>query len=301
MKVLVIGGGISDEREVSLRSAQAVFNAVPDAHFKEFFDWTGGDEWIKNNADRFDLALPILHGVGGEDGQIQAILEASDLAYLGTGVEASQICIDKQKTQAQLAAAGMVVPAQVVVDFDRYQTHELASKPHVLKPVSGGSSIDTFVCRDLRLEASVAEAVFAKHSQMILEEFIDGPEITVPVLEGYELPTIEIIPGSDFFDFTTKYDGSSQEICNSDNIPQSVQVAAQGIAKKCHEILNCRHLSRVDIMLDQDGNPYVIEVNTMPGLTDQSLFPKAAAYIGLSMSDLVEHFIQLTAKQKVSA
>jgi len=301
MKVLVIGGGISDEREISLRSSNSVFAAVSENHEKHFYDWDGHVDWLVNNGREFDVALPILHGVGGEDGQIQSILEKAGLPYLGSGVASSQICIDKEKTQSTLAAHGIDVPKQAVVEKNEYASHPIAKSAHVLKPVSGGSSIDTFVLKDGLLDNAKQDEVFSKHHKLILEECIIGPELTVPVLDGYDLPAIEIIPGNDFFDYETKYDGSSQEICNPDNISQEVQRHAREVARACHEALGCRHLSRVDIMLGQNNKPYVIEINTMPGLTDQSLFPKAAAYAGLSMTDLVEHFIQLAASSTVSA
>lgn len=296
MRVLVIGGGISDERAISLRSAKSVFDAIQDLHQKEFYDWDGSEDWLLGNARNYDVALPILHGVGGEDGRIQEILEKAGLSYLGSNLATSKICIDKEKTQQLLAEKGIVVPKQAVVALQDYAVHPLAQGPHVLKPKLGGSSIDTYVLKSGLLEPAKQEEVFSKHKTMILEECIIGPEMTVPVLEGYDLPAIEIIPGNEFFDFETKYDGSSKEICNSDNIPQEVQKHVREVARQAHEVVGCRHLSRVDIMLDSENKPYVIEINTMPGLTDQSLFPKAAAYIGLPMAELVEHFINLVAE-----
>lgn len=296
MNILVIGGGISDERDASLRSAQSVYDAISTNHQKKLYDWNGEESWLIDNAHIYDVALPILHGDGGEDGQIQRLLESVKLTYLGSGIAASELCIDKQKTQTLLGARGIVIPDQAVVSLDSYMTHPLTKKAHVLKPITGGSSIDTLVVKDGQLDSKSTRVVFSKHPRMILEECIVGPEITVPVLDGYELPVIEIIPGNEFFDFETKYDGSSQETCSPDSIDSLVQKKVRDIALACHRLLGCRHLSRVDIMLDKNNNPYVIEVNTMPGLTDQSLFPKAAAYVGLPMPDLVEYFIQLASK-----
>lgn len=301
MRVLIIGGGISDEREISSRSAKAVFNAVNPEYQKFLYDWDGTEDWLLENAPHYDVALPILHGVGGEDGQIQRLLEKAGIAYLGSDVAASELCIDKVKTQAVLAQNGINVPEQAVVNENEYQSHPIANGPHVLKPILGGSSIDTYVCKQGRINGEKVAASFAKYQTMILERCIIGPEITVPVLDGYDLPVIEIIPGNEFFDYETKYDGSSQEICGPESIDADVQKHAQAVAKKCHEILGCRHLSRVDILLDESKTPYVIEINTMPGLTDQSLFPKAAAHIGMSMPELVEYFVQLAAKSATTS
>lgn len=293
MRVLVIGGGISDERDVSLRSAQSVYDAVGVNHQKFLYDWDGSEEWLLQNGSQYDVALPILHGVGGEDGQIQRLLEKANLRYLGTGVDASALCIDKVRTQTALSKAGIQVPKQALVNIEEYRVNSISDSAHVLKPIYGGSSLDTFVLKNGRLDGDKANIVFNKHQTMVLEECIIGQEITIPVLDGYDLPVIEIIPKYDFFDFDAKYDGSSQEICNSDNVPQDVQADARKIARQCHDILNCKHLSRVDILLNEKNEPYVIEVNTMPGLTDQSLFPKSAAYVGLPMPELVEYFIKL--------
>lgn len=301
MRVLVIGGGISDERDVSLRSAKSIFDAIPLTHEKYMYDWDGSSDWLSQNAENYDVALPILHGVGGEDGQIQAILENVGLAYLGSGIEVSKACMDKQKTQTLLADNGILVPKQEVVTKELYINSELSKTMHVLKPIDGGSSLDTFICRDGLLSEPEQIKVFQSHKEMILEEFIEGEEVTVPVLDGYDLPLIHIIPPEGkFFDYENKYNGATQEICNPDTIDQAIQVQARDLAKKVHTAMNCRHFSRVDIIIDKQNRLYVLEINTIPGLTDQSLFPKSAQYIGLSMPELVEHFITLASQSNVN-
>ena len=294
MRVLVIGGGISDEREISLRSSKAVFNAISDKHEKEFYDWNGSDDWIVNNAQKFDVALPILHGEGGEDGQIQAVLEKSNLKYLGANVEVSKLCMDKVKTQKKLAKNGILVPKQAVVNYQSYKNHNISNSAHVIKPINGGSSLDTFLLRDGRLGDNQAKELFDKYKELIIEDLIEGEEVTVPVLDGYDLPMIHIVPPEGvFFDYENKYNGATQEICNPDTIDQRVQNEVIELAKKCHQAVDCRHLSRIDFILSENGEIYVLEINTIPGLTDQSLFPKAAAHVGMSMQELVGYFIEL--------
>ena len=298
MRVLVIGGGISDEREVSLRSSKAVFDAInADLHQKEFYDWDGSEDWLAENAQRFDVAMPILHGIGGEDGQIQAILEKYNLKYVGSGVQASKLCMDKISTQKLLAENGVRVPAQAVVNHDEYLNHELSGGPHVLKPILGGSSLDTYLQRDDKLSDEQSSVVFTKYGKMILEELIEGDEVTVPVLDGYDLPLIAIIPPEGaFFDYENKYNGASQEIPAPDFIDASIQGAARSLSRKCHDIAGCRHLSRVDMILAENGEMYVLEINTMPGMTSQSLFPLAAKKAGLTWEQFVEYLIQLAKK-----
>ncbi len=298
MKVLVIGGGISDERDVSLRSSKAVFDAVDSTlHQKEFYDWDGSEGWLADNAGRFDVALPILHGVGGEDGHIQGLLAKNGLKYVGSQVEASKLCIDKIATQKLLSENGVLVPRQSVVNAETYQSDEISKQAHVLKPILGGSSLDTFLLRDGPLDQGRREAVFSKYNQMIIEELIEGKEVTVPVLDGFDLPLIAIIPPEGaFFDYENKYNGASQEIPAPEFIPESIQAEARQLSRRCHEIAGCRHLSRVDLIITEDGKIYVLEINTMPGMTSQSLFPLAAKTAGLSWESFVEYLIQLASR-----
>lgn len=297
MRILVIGGGISNEREVSLKSSKSIFDAVSASHEKFFYDWDGDEKWLDENLANFDVALPILHGVGGEDGQIQSILEKSNTKYLGSDSRSSKICIDKKATQELLKSQNILVPGFGALTYQQYQESDFVNKRHVVKPNDGGSSLNTFI--DVRPDDPRADQIkkaFDTYGKMLVEDFISGVEVTVPVLDGRELPLIEIVPPEgEFFDYNNKYNGKTQEICPSKNVSAELQENAQLVAKKSHDILNCRHLSRVDIIIDQRGQMYVLEVNTMPGMTGQSLFPKSAEVSGMSMEELVEYLIQLVA------
>ncbi len=298
MKILVIGGGISGERDVSLRSAQSVFDAISDDHEKELYDWDGSTEWLEQNLKNFDVVLPILHGEGGEDGQIQKILEAQNAKYLGADSTASQICIDKEKTQEALRNKNILVPKYEALSYQQYIESSIAQGRHVVKPINGGSSLHTFI--DVRLNdprAAQIKQAFEMHGSMMVEEFIAGVEVTVPVLEGKILPLIEIIPPEGgFFDYDNKYNGLTQELCPSPNVSQDLQEKSQEVAALVHDVLGCRHLSRVDMIIDSKGQIYTLEINTMPGMTNQSLFPKSANQIGMSMQDLVEYLIGLVGR-----
>lgn len=299
MRVLVIGGGISDERDVSLRSAQSIFRAIGEQHQKEFYDWDGGAEWLDLHLNEYDVVLPILHGEGGEDGQIQSILESRQAKYLGSDSRSSKICIDKEATQKVLKAQKILVPKHSVLTHEEYITSDLSLGRHVVKPVNGGSSLSTFI--DVRAHdprASQIKKAFNTYTKMMVEEFIAGTEVTVPVLDGKQSPLIEIVPPEgEFFDYNNKYNGQTKEICPSDNVSKEAQETAQKIAQLCHQALGCRHLSRVDMMIDSNGQIYTLEINTMPGMTDQSLFPKSASQVGMTMTALTDYFIELTAGQ----
>nr|AIA17324.1 D-ala D-ala ligase [uncultured bacterium] len=298
MKVLVIGGGISDEREVSLRSANAIFEGAKSAgHEVEFYDWDGSKDWLNKNIQDFDVCLPILHGKGGEDGQIQSILEKSGSHFLGSSSDVSRVCFDKRLVLDTLKRNQIMIPEGVLVNHDQYKKHKLINRPHILKPNKGGSSLGVVFVRDpSHIDSTMVDRVFSEWREMLLEEIIEGTEITVPVLDGLQMPIIKIIPPeAGEFDYENKYNGATKEIVNPEEIDQKLKDESQKLGKKIHNLLKCRHLSRTDMILTAEGELYVLEVNTMPGMTNQSLFPKAAGIAGLSFDQLADYFIKLAA------
>ncbi len=300
MKVLVIGGGISDERDISLKSARAILEAARTAgNEADFYDWDGSSEWLMANAKVYEVILPILHGPGGEDGLIQSIIEKTKVPYLGTDAAASAVCMDKQRTREELMKSGVRIPAGQTVFWEEYIVNPLSDKGHVVKPLSGGSSIDTHILPDGRPSnlADIHES-FIKHGTLLIEEFISGPEITVPVLHGKLLPVIEIIPPeNEFFDLENKYNGKTKELIPPKSISKHLQTVAQDLARQVHDIMHARHLSRVDMIVQQD-ELVVLEINTIPGMTNQSLFPLAAKHAGMDMPALVEYLIKLCLEVK---
>nr|AIA12445.1 D-ala D-ala ligase C-terminus [uncultured bacterium] len=297
MKVLVVGGGISAERDVSLASAKAVFNAaVAGGHVAEFYDWDGTTQWLKQHGSTFDVVLPILHGEGGEDGTIQKILEASDVPFLGSDSTASELCFDKNRTIDLLAHNGINTPQGEVVTYQDYLKNPLFNAAHVLKPYNGGSSVDTFIYPDpAQKNVQLIEEAFKRHSSMLLEPFIAGTEITVPILQDKLLPVIEIIPPEGgTFDFENKYNGKTRELVPAQNVSAQMQDKATKLGNEIHRLFNCRHLSRIDMII-QDEVIYVLEINTMPGMTNHSLFPKAALASGIDFAALVSYLIQISA------
>jgi D-alanine-D-alanine ligase len=294
-KVLILLGGNSPEREVSLRSGRSVAEAAGKAGHTVFeYDPINGYIGLDDYMNKVDVVLPILHGVGCEDGEIQTELEARNFKYLGSDSKVSQLCFDKVKSKQKIEELGFKTPASEIVNRSSFENSGLRSGKFVLKPIEGGSTIDTFIVRDE--QDHFDSNVFDKYEKMLIEELVEGNEITVPVLAGSALPVIEIIPpaGEDF-DYENKYNGETQELCPPANVEDDLQKKAQSIAEKLHNYVGCRHLSRTDIILSADGTPYVLEINTMPGMTSQSLFPKAAAEAGLSMEQLVDKFVQMAA------
>lgn len=300
-KILVVGGGPSLEREISLISSKAVFNTLEEAgHQVTFYDWDGTTTWLDAHVAEFDVVFPILHGRGGEDGGIQALLENHVVPFLGSSSEVSKLCFDKKRTLALLESINVKIPRGDTVTLAQYKKHPLTTTAHVLKPFKGGSSIDTYVLRspaDQPLEQ--IEKSFSKYESMLLEEYIDGIEITVPILNNEPLPVIEIQPPKNgVFDYANKYNGKTAEFCPPKNVSQALQREVQDLALKIHTALGCRHLSRIDMIIVEE-KPYVLEVNTIPGMTAQSLYPKSAAVYGLDFSQLVENFVTMATKGTV--
>ncbi len=298
MKVLVLKGGNSPERPISLRSAESVVRALKSLGHEVFeYDTKNGFQAIVRYKEKVDVVLPILHGKDGEDGAVQAELESLKLPFLGAGSRVSRLCFDKVAFKKIISELGVLTPKWELVTKETINQSPLLKGPYVLKPVGGGSSIDTVIVRDPENYKLDIEDVFSRHSAMLLEELIKGTEITVPVLGDNALPVIEIIPPKDEeFDYENKYNGTTQELCPPANVSHELQEKARALCEKLHKYLGVRHLSRTDIIINE-SKLYVLELNTIPGLTDQSLLPKSAQAQGLNMEQLVEEFINMAKDQ----
>jgi len=296
MKILLLGGGTSPEREVSLRSAGAVRQALEQqGHEVVWVDPQDGREAVLTAAQGCAIALPILHGEGGEDGTIQQLLEEAHLPYLGADAAASALCFDKARLKELLRQHDILTPASEVVTAATLTNSPLTKRPFVLKPVDGGSSVDTMLVRTLPYDVAAAQTLLKKYDRMLLEELIEGVELTVPVLGDEAMPVIEIVPppGGEF-DYDNKYNGQTQELCPPPSLNAEQQAQAQRLAEQVHQLAGVRHLSRTDIMMTRDGRMYVLEINTLPGLTEQSLVPKSAAAAGLDWPTFVAKLVALT-------
>jgi D-alanine-D-alanine ligase len=295
MKVLVLGGGDSSEREVSLRSAAMVRAACERLGYDVgYFDPRGRMEQLVRVAQGYDVVLPILHGTGGEDGEIQKVLEASGRPFFGSGSKASALCFNKVRTKELMRKHRILTPEWAVVMSGGLAKSKFVRQPFVLKPIDDGSSVDTMIVRQLPYDPEMVADLFTRHREMLLEELIFGIEITVTVLGDKALPAIEIIPpeGSEF-DYENKYNGATQELCPPKHVSRAVQTEAGRLAELVSEITGARHLARIDMIVAPEDELYVLEINTLPGLTDQSLAPKSAAAAGLKFDQLVARFIEL--------
>lgn len=298
MKIGVIMGGISSEREVSLSSGREVLNHI------NFNGYEGVEIILDTKTDIFekvkgiDFALLALHGKYGEDGTVQSILDSLEIPYSGCGMLSSALCMDKDLTKTVLRNHGVRTAEWFVVKNASDVTEEMVEVlgyPVVVKPNRGGSSVATFICTSYDEVVEGVKEGLKVDSEVMVEEFIKGDEITVPILDGEALPTLIIKPvKGGFFDYQSKYeDGGAEEVIIEYEEP--LQSEINELALKTFSALKCDVYARVDFIV-RDGVPYLLEINTLPGMTRTSLFPKSAKGIGLSYQGLLDRIIQSSLK-----
>ncbi len=295
-KVAVLLGGRSAEREVSLNSGKAVLAALlrqgVDAHA---FDPAEHD-LSELAAQKFDHVMIALHGRYGEDGTIQGALELMGIPYSGSGVMASALAMDKWRTKLLWLAAGVPTPdyALLTADTDFDAVVAKLGLPIFVKPAREGSSIGmTKVTEAGELKAAWQKA--AEFDALVLaEQFVAGAEYTCAIVGEQVLPMIRLIPKKAFYDFEAKYLRDDTEYRVPCGLPPAQEQAIAKLAKRAFDVLGCRGWARLDVMLDAAGQPYFLEANTSPGMTDHSLVPMAARAAGMSFDQLVLTILELT-------
>lgn len=292
LKITVLSGGPSSEREVSLKSGAAVAEALRSLGYDVHIADIAPDrlEALDTPADVVFIAL---HGAFGEDGTLQRILDQRGIVYSGSGAEASALAMDKAETKQCFIHAGIPTPAFDLVDRDNQaKILESWSLPAVVKPLAGGSSVDCFVCGTHDDIGHALQRLIHDEGVCLIERFIHGREMTVSILDDRALPPIEIRTLRPFYDYQAKYlDNETQYLFEID-VPEETIARLQHLSLKAHRALGCRDFSRVDWMLcHETGEPYALEVNTIPGFTDHSLLPKAAARAGLSFPELCRKIV----------
>ncbi len=302
LRLALIAGGKSAEREVSLKSGDQVFHALDKSKYDiRRYDPRDDLERLVREAAEIDVALVIMHGRGGEDGSLQGLLDLLDIPYQGSGILGSALGMNKELSKILYQQAGLKVPKALF--FNRAEApsaQEIEAQlglPVVIKPVNEGSSIGVTIARTIdELEAGL-KAAFSYDIRVLVEQCIQGIEVTGGILGNDHiaaLPLVEIIPSESyrFFDYEAKYKpGASTEICPA-RIDPDLTHKAQQSALAAHRALNCRGYSRTD-MIVKDGEVYVLETNTIPGMTATSLFPQAAKVMGLEFPQLLDTLIEL--------
>lgn len=313
-RIGVLRGGPSSEYEVSLKTGASILKHLPSERYEGkdiLIDRSG--VWHlrglpiepRRALSQVDVVINGLHGTYGEDGTVQKILQMHNVPYTGSDALSSGIAMNKVMTKTRAAAAGLTLANQIVLSMPRDEeislsdVYKMLSPPIVIKPADGGSSVGTTVARTFDQFLAGVPAAFAHSNTVLLEEFVFGKEATCGVIddfrgeEVYALPPIEIRPpkNSPFFDYDAKYTGVTQEICPG-NFTASEKRAIEEAAKAIHREIGLRHYSRSDFIVSKKGI-YFLEVNTLPGMTSESLLPKALAAVGCRYPDFLEHLVGL--------
>ncbi len=325
LKVAVLMGGTSAEREVSLSTGRQILNALdPEKYTVYALDTASGQKLLPSgvtqplgllhgadgttqittlpqlplvaSADKPDLVFIALHGRGGEDGTVQGMLEVLSIRYTGSGILASALAMDKAMSKRVLTAAGVLMPQDVTLKRGQTMPSSTLPLPLIVKPNAQGSTIGMSIVHEpAEMEAAVTLA-FQHDDTVLVEQFITGTEITVPLLGNDTLevlPIVEIVPAKGFYDYEAKYTaGATDEIVPA-RIPDSVAAEARRIAQVCHETLGCRGMSRTDMIVTNQNEIYTLEVNTIPGMTPTSLLPRSAEAAGYPFPKLLDKIIAL--------
>ena len=298
LKIAVLAGGVGSERKVSQQSGQTIYNALlEDGVVVVLSDITPDDMSILDDAS-IDVFFLALHGEFGEDGQLQKILEDKRLCFTGAGSEASRMAFDKLLSKQAFFHSHLPIAKHLIVQADDTPSQlakhlkKLASK-FVTKPLKQGSSVGIDITDDAETAAVKAIACFNAYGDCMVEEFIGGREVTVGIINDKALPIIEIRSQTGFYDYYAKYADEAATEYLFDTIEDPVLAATiQTMALTCFHELGCRHLGRVDFILTDNNTPYILEINTLPGFTNHSLLPMAAAKAGVETPALCRQIVE---------
>ncbi len=299
--IALLYGGKSTEREISLLSGTAVAKGLRDAGFTVEEIDTAEQHYI-DRIERLapDVVFNCLHGRGGEDGCVQGVCVELGLPFTGSGVLASALAMDKPKAKLIYESAGLSTPKSCVVVAGNEPTYsevaEKLGKKIVVKPAGEGSAFGVSIVEDENSFLESMKIAEELDSEIIIEQYISGTEVTVAVMGNKDLmvfPVLEVVPRGDFYDFESKYSqGGSDHICPA-RLSDAITAKCQEYALAAHRSLGCRGVSRTDMIIDGDGEPWVLETNTIPGMTETSLIPDVASHIGIGFSELCKLIVDL--------
>jgi D-alanine--D-alanine ligase len=307
-KIGVVMGGPSAEREVSLNTGAAIVQALQEKNYNVVgidLDPPHFVEQLRENG--IEVVFNAIHGLYGEDGRLQGALELLGIPYTGSGVLASAIAMDKGISKRLFVSADIPTPQYQLLKRDDGMGPDVQQAildefepPFVVKPSTQGSTIGLTIVQEAEELAAALEVAFSYDTEVLVEEFIDGSELTVAILGGKKpeaLPAIEIVPYSGVYDYHAKYTKGATEYFVPARIDAETSKVTKEVALAAFKILGCSGVARADVRLDPSNHPYVLEVNTIPGMTATSLVPKAAAAAGISFPDLCERVLLMTLEQ----
>lgn len=293
LRVGVLMGGQSAEREISLKTGRAICQALVRRGYKVFS--IDVDALLPQQLSRkqLDVAFLALHGPGGEDGTVQGLLEIMGIPYTGSGVRASAIAMDKAMTKAILQVNDIPVPQGVVLQRSESSKSWPAKLkfPQVVKPSTEGSTIGVSIVRKRVEFQSALRRAYRFGERVVVESYIDGREVALGVLDGEALPAVEIISPGGFYDFAAKYQKAETQYLCPAPLPRTILTQIQNLAVRAYRVIGCAGAARVDFRISRRGRPAILEINTIPGMTERSLLPMAAAQAGMTYDTLVERML----------
>jgi D-alanine-D-alanine ligase len=295
MRIGVIMGGTSSEKQVSLMTGQEMMMHLDENKYEIVPIVLEDTKDLAEKVKNIDIALLALHGKYGEDGTIQGTLESLGIPYTGSGVLSSSLCMDKNISKKIIRYEGVQTPDWIHLtkkDALPLDVIDRMGYPLVVKPNAGGSSVGVKMVHDKTTLKSAISEVFKWDSEVLIEQYIKGDEITCSILDGKLLPIVSIRHHAEFFDYSSKYDdgGAIEEVID---LPSELEKLVSHAAITCYQSLKCSVYARIDMMI-KDGIPFVMEVNTLPGMTKNSLLPKSAQSAGIPYSKLLDLIIELS-------
>lgn len=300
-KIGVLMGGVSSEREISLKSGMAIYNALKTLGYNVICIDVGADVCEALLKNKVEIAFIALHGGYGENGSVQGLLEVLGIPYTGSGVLASALAMDKEISKKIFIYHGITVPEfcvinkETIIDVgnDILKRLEIRfSMPWVIKPATEGSSIGVSIVKSEEDFTGGLRQAFSYSSRVIIEKYIAGKEIHIGILNGNVLGGVEVRPSIEFYNYEAKYTRGLTDYILPPEIDDYVYEKAKDVARLAHLALGCKGGTRVDLRIDENGIPYVLEVNTIPGMTETSLLPKIAKLAGYDFHTLVEELLR---------
>ena len=303
LNITLLAGGVSREREVSLASGSQIAAALRRRGHTVFEADIGPENLSALDHRPCDLVFPALHGTFGEDGQLQEILEARGMAYVGSRPAAAKLAMDKVAAKSVLAEKCIATPNWQVVSSgkfkDSWTPRSGIGYPCVIKPIADGSSMACRICTNISDARSHLAEFLPQYGAMLVEKFISGPELTVGILDDAALPIIQIRPAAAFYDYQAKYTRDDTEYVFDIALPEAVLNKVRKMAMETYTCIGSRHVARVDIMVDQATmEPMVLELNSLPGFTSHSLVPKAAARAGIAFDDVCQRLAAMALRDR---
>lgn len=306
-KIGVLMGGSSAERDISVRSGLAVYQALQEMGYSSSLIDVGADVVQVLRKDKVRLAVLALHGGMGENGAIQGMLDVLGVPYTGSGILASAAAMDKEISKKIFSQSGLNVPPYMVIKKNAKATGKKSGMftmpevsfpmPWVVKPVSQGSSIGVCIIRQQDDLPAAFEKAFSFGRRTMIEQYIDGREVHMAVIGDRMIGGVEVRPSLEFYNYEAKYTAGLTEYVIPPEIEDETLTRTGEMALSAHQSLGCEGVSRVDFRIAGDGTPYILEVNTLPGMTTTSLVPKIAKHAGMSFHDLIEEMIRLALKK----